>query len=244
MKKLLLAVLMLGILSGCTSSNVEFPHNSFRLHLPGEAGQESVDIPYYGEAEDIELIGIKDYSSNVKVDPNYVIDYKKSTLSNNGYYILDVLIPMFEDMKVEFSTITYKLNKEEKEADIGVFEIEKSGLGLREHAIEEMGNEEENKFSIDLNTEQFGTLKKVEATNPDVRLETNIQKINTEEADTRITADYRLSKEYDFVTTNFCYTFEKEGKESVVYGLGQVKFAKNYDIVWAGDFNRAILNNY
>lgn len=240
MKKLILMFSVLVILCGCNSSEVRFAQNSVRLHLPGEAREESVDFPYYGEAEGIELLGIKDYSSNIKVEPKYIIDYKKP-MPKNDYYILTARVPMFEEMKVEFSTITYKLNEEEKEADVGIFEIEKKGLVMEEYAVSKNYNEEKNEFWIDIKTDGLGELKNVEATNPDIQFETRVQKLVIEEmdTDTRVYVSYPKPKEYDFVTTNFCYTFEKNGKEDIRYGKGFVTFGKDGTIKSSGNFWRS-----
>lgn len=130
MKKIGLSCLtiILVLLCACNVTNkITFLQSSVRLHLPGDDGEVSLDIPYYGETENVKLLSIKDYSSNVKVDPSYVIDYTYP-MAYKDYQFLTTHIPMFEDMKVEFSTITYQLDDKEKEADIGIYEIEKKRI--------------------------------------------------------------------------------------------------------------------
>lgn len=240
MKKLVIMFTLLIILCGCKSSEVSFGKNSVRLHMPGETSKQSVDFRYFGETEDIELLGLKDYSSNIKVEPKYIIDYKKP-MQHNDYYILNAEIPIFEGMKVKFSTITYKLGKEEKEADVGIFEFEKNGLEMEEYALSNNYNGKKSEFCIDIKTDGLGNLKKVEAINPDFQVETRIQNlVNTEmETDTRIYFSYSIPREYDFVTTNFCYTFENNGKEELRYGRGFVTLGKDGTIVSSGNFMRS-----
>ena len=60
------------------------------------------------------------------VDPRYVID-EEAPMEDEDFYAYGIQLPMFKDMKVSFSKITYQKDQEEKTADIGIYEIEKSG---------------------------------------------------------------------------------------------------------------------
>lgn len=240
MKKIGLSCLtiILVLLCACNATNkITFLQSSVRLHLPGDDGEVSLDIPYYGETENVKLLSIKDYSSNVKVDPSYVIDYTYP-MAYKDYQFLTTHIPMFEDMKVEFSTITYQLDDKEKEADIGIYEIEKSGLNINETAINYSDVDVKNEFWIDIKTDGLGELKEVKATNPDIQVETRIQKIVNKEmgTDTRVYVSYSKPEDYDLVITNFSYTFEHNGKDEVRYGKGVVLFPKDGIVEASGNF--------
>ncbi|MCB6289118.1 hypothetical protein LI276_23825, partial [[Clostridium] scindens] len=70
------------------------------------------------------------------------------------------------DMKVSFSKITYQKDQEEKTADIGIYEIEKSGEVFEEASISKNWDSEEKELYIDVNTKAAGRLIHVEAVNP------------------------------------------------------------------------------
>ena len=162
------------------------------------------------------------------VDPRYVID-EEAPMEDEDFYAYGIQLPMFKDMKVSFSKITYQKDQEEKTADIGIYEIEKSGEVFEEASISKNWDSEEKELYIDVNTKVAGRLIHVEAVNPDTPIKIEIQR-NTYgdfDTDTRVILRYELPKEYDMTATNFCYTFEKSGRRIQRYGRGVVELYRN-----------------
>lgn len=246
MKKKFICFLTLFILCslvGCSAAPKEavFLKSSVRYHFESEDMEESISLSFNKEqGDDVMLTGITDYAANVTVDPRYVID-NKTARQDGDSYTCNMQLPMFKNMKVSFSTISYQENQKEKTADIGIYEIEKSGKGIEEISVSKNWDREIRELYIDMNTEDAGALIKAEAANPDVNATFEIQEKRDADmgTDTRIIIRYELSKEYDMTATNFCYTFKKNGKEEQRYGRGIIQIYKSGVVNSGRGFQRA-----
>ena len=233
MKKLtgIAGLLILCCIGGCAPVQKEatFLKSSIRFHFPGEDMEESLIVRFKKEGgEGVRITRIADYKADAVVDPRYVID-EEAPMEDEDFYAYGIQLPMFKDMKVSFSKITYQKDQEEKTADIGIYEIEKSGEVFEEASISKNWDSEEKELYIDVNTKVAGRLIHVEAVNPDTPIKIVIQR-NTYgdfDTDTRVILRYELPKEYDMTATNFCYTFEKSGRRIQRYGRGVVELYKS-----------------
>ena len=219
MKKLtgIAGLLILCCIGGCAPVQKEatFLKSSIRFHFPGEDMEESLIVRFKKEGgEGVRITRIADYKADAVVE---------------DFYAYGIQLPMYKDMKVSFSKITYQKDQEEKTADIGIYEIEKSGEVFEEASISKNWDSEEKELYIDVNTKVAGRLIHVEAVNPDTPIKIEIQR-NTYgdfDTDTRVILRYELPKEYDMTATNFCYTFEKSGRRIQRYGRGVVELYRN-----------------
>lgn len=233
MKKIagITGLLILFCIGGCALVQKEatFLKASNRFHFPGEDMEESLIVRFKKEGGDgVRVTGIADYKADTVVDPRYVID-EETPMEDEDFYAYGIQLPMFKGMKVSFSKITYQKDQEDKTADIGIYEIEKNGIGIEEASISKNWDSEEKELYIDVYTKETGRLIHVEAVNPDVPVKIEIQrnKYGDFDTDTRVILRYELPKEYDMTATNFCYTFEKNGRRIQRYGRGVVELYRN-----------------
>lgn len=74
----------------------------------------------------------------------------------------------------------------------------------------------------------------------EIQVKTRIEEYVDKEkgTDTRVHFSYVRPKNYDFVTTNFSYTFEHNGKAETYYGKGVVIFPKKGLLAISGGFEK------
>ena len=143
MKKLtgIAGLLILCCIGGCAPVQKEatFLKSSIRFHFPGEDMEESLIVRFKKEGgEGVRITGIADYKADAVVDPRYVID-EEAPMEDEDFYAYGIQLPMFKDMKVSFSKITYQKDQEEKTADIGIYEIEKAERFLKKPPFQRTG---------------------------------------------------------------------------------------------------------
>ena len=147
-------------IGGCAPVQKEatFLKASNRFHFPGEDMEESLIVRFKKEGGDgVRVTGIADYKADTVVDPRYVID-EEAPMEDEDFYAYGIQLPMFKGMKVSFSKITYQKDQEEKTADIGIYEIEKNGMGIEEASISKNWDSEEKELYIDVYTKETGCL--------------------------------------------------------------------------------------
>lgn len=129
---------------------------------------------------------------------------------------LTAYVPMKTGSRVQFHTLKYTENGKEKTADIGRYDIRyKKGNTLQESEIS--GNaQDERSINIRIHKQAYGKLKKVEAVNRDLKLES--VNLTEDGKNYLINIRYKSFSEYDSIYTSLKYTFEKAGKEEIYYG--------------------------
>lgn len=161
-----------------------------------------------------------DSSANAVENPKLEDIKVKQPLDPAVWFSADVAltayVPMKTGSRVQFHTLKYTENGKEKTADIGRYDIRyKKGNALQESEIS--GSAQDGRsINIRIHKQAYGKLKKVEAVNRDLKLES--VNLTEDGKNYQINIRYKSFSEYDSIYTSLKYTFEKAGKEEIYYG--------------------------
>lgn len=189
-------------------STIAFQRNSVEYIKTTEYAVESV----FFERKDSSTKAV----DNPKLEDFKVIQPLDPAVWFSTDVTLTAYVPLKTGSQVQFHTLRYTENGKEKTADIGRYDIRfKKGNALQESEISG-SSQDERCINIRIHKQAYGKLKKVEAVNRDLQLES--VNISEDQKNYQINIRYKPFSEYDYIYTSLKYTFEKAGKEEIYYG--------------------------